>query len=117
METYIFILIQFAIALSFVLISVVSSQFLGPKLSSKKKGKNFESGIESYGNARAPFSIKYFVVAILFVLFDIEVVFLYPWAVNFRDLGMDALWKMIIFMAILLTGFYYIIKKKALVWE
>jgi NADH-quinone oxidoreductase subunit A len=61
--------------------------------------------------------VKYFLVAILFVLFDIEVIFLYPWAINFRELGLDGLVKMMIFMALLLVGFFYIIKKKALVWE
>ena len=81
------------------------------------KDKNFECGIESIGNARIPFSIKYFLVAILFVLFDVEVIFLYPWAVNFRDLGVEGLVKMIIFMALLMIGFLYIIKKRALEWE
>lgn len=117
METYIFISLQFLVAIGFVITSIVASQFLGPHLSSKKKDINFESGIESVGNARIPFSVKYFVIAILFVLFDIEVIFMYPWAVNFKELGIDALAKMMLFMSILLIGFYYIIKKKALVWE
>lgn len=117
MDSYIFISIQFAVALGFVIFSVFASQWLGPKIHTKKKDKNFESGIESVGNARIPFSVKYFVIAILFVLFDIEVVFLYPWAVNFKELGADALWKMAIFISTLLIGLYYIIKKKALVWE
>jgi NADH-quinone oxidoreductase subunit A len=117
METYIFISLQFLVAVGFVVTSIVASQFLGPHLSSKNKNINFESGIESVGNARIPFSVKYFVIAILFVLFDIEVIFMYPWAINFKELGIDALAKMILFMSILLIGFYYIIKKKALVWE
>jgi len=66
---------------------------------------------------RIPFSVKYFLVAILFVLFDVEVIFLYPWAVNFKELGMDGMIKMVIFMLLLLVGFFYIIKKKALEWE
>jgi NADH-quinone oxidoreductase subunit A len=69
------------------------------------------------GNARIPFSVKYFLVAILFVLFDVEVIFLYPWAINFKALGMPGMIKMVIFMLLLLVGFFYIIKKKALEWE
>jgi len=69
------------------------------------------------GNARQPFSIKYFVVAILFVLFDVEVIFMYPWAVNFRTLRMDGMIEMFIFMGTLLLGFIYVIKKKVLDWN
>ena len=90
---------------------------LKPKRKWDGKDKNFECGIESIGNARIPFSVKYFLVAILFVLFDVEVIFMYPWAVNFKELGSEGLIKMIIFMTLLLIGFFYVIKKKALVWE
>jgi len=98
-------------------LTIIGSSFLGPKRHSKSKDKNFECGIESVGNARIPFSVKYFLVAILFVLFDVEVIFLYPWAINFKDLGMEGMIKMVIFMSLLLVGFFYIIKKKALEWE
>ena len=108
---------QFLLAVGFVAGTIVISGKLGPKRSSVNKGKNFESGLESYGNARIPFSVKYFLVGILFVLFDVEVIFLYPWAVNFKDLGVEGLIKMIVFMLLLLVGFFYIIKKKALEWE
>lgn len=111
------ILMQFGLAVGFVVGTIIISNFLGPKRSSVSKDKNFECGIESVGNARIPFSVKYFLVAILFVLFDVEVIFLYPWAVNFKDLGMDGMIKMVIFMSLLLVGFFYIIKKKALEWE
>ncbi len=114
---YLPILMQFLFAAGFVGVTLLASNFIGPKRSSKNKDANFECGIEQQGNARIPFSVKYFVVAILFVLFDIEVIFMYPWAVNFRDLGMDGLIKMMIFMALLLLGFFYIIKKGALEWE
>jgi NADH-quinone oxidoreductase subunit A len=69
------------------------------------------------GNARQAVSIKYFMVAILFVIFDIEVIFMYPWAVNFRSFGMDGLIEMFIFMGLLLLGFIYVIKKRALEWD
>lgn len=108
---------QLLLAVGFVVGTIIISGKLGPKRNSKIKDKNFECGIESLGNARIPFSVKYFLVAILFVLFDIEVIFLYPWAINFKDLGMEGMIKMIIFMSLLLVGFFYIIKKKALEWE
>ena len=114
---YIPILMQFILAVGFVVGTIVVSGKLGPKRSSEIKDKNFECGIESVGNARIPFSVKYFLVAILFVLFDVEVIFLYPWAINFKELGMEGMVKMVIFMLLLLVGFFYIIKKKALEWE
>jgi NADH-quinone oxidoreductase subunit A len=114
---YLPILMQAGLAVGFVVATIIGSSFLGPKRHSKNKDKNFECGIESVGNARIPFSVKYFLVAILFVLFDVEVIFLYPWAVNFKELGMDGMIKMVIFMLLLLVGFFYIIKKKALEWE
>ncbi len=114
---YLPILIQFAVAAGFVVTTMIATHLLGPKRKSKIKLDTFECGIESQGNARIPFSIKYFLVAILFVLFDVEVIFMYPWAVNFKDLGITGLWEMLIFMGLLLTGFFYIIKKGALKWE
>jgi len=114
---YLPILMQMILAVGFVVGIIIISGKLGPRRSSEIKDENFECGIKSIGNARIPFSVKFFVVAILFVLFDIEVVFLYPWAVNFKDLGIDGMVKMVIFMSLLLIGFFYIIKKKALDWE
>ena len=114
---YIPILMQFILAVGFVVGTIIISGKLGPKRSSETKDKNFECGVESVGNARIPFSVKYFLVAILFVLFDVEVIFLYPWAVNFKELGVEGMLKMIVFMSLLLVGFFYIIKKKALDWE
>jgi NADH-quinone oxidoreductase subunit A len=111
------IFIQFIVAAGFVVTTMVATHLLGPKRKSKIKLDTFECGIESKGNARMPFSIKYFLVAILFVLFDVEVIFMYPWAVNFKSLGIQGLVEMLIFMALLLTGFFYIIKKGALKWE
>jgi len=90
---------------------------IGPKRKTKDKLTPFESGIEVVGNARTPISIKYFLVAILFVLFDVEVIFMYPWAVNFKQLGGTGMVEMFIFMATLLLGFIYIIKKGALDWD
>ena len=114
---YLPIAIQFLVAGGFVVLVMVATHMLGPKRKSKIKLETFECGIESQGNARIPISIKYFLVAILFVLFDVEVIFMYPWAVNFKTLGVQGIVEMFIFMALLLTGFFYIIKKGALKWE
>lgn len=114
---YIPILMQMLLAVGFVVGMIFLSGKMGPRRISEIKDKNFECGIESIGNARVPFSVKYFLVAILFVLFDVEVIFLYPWAINFRELGVEGMIKMVIFMSLLLIGFFYIIKKKALDWE
>jgi NADH-quinone oxidoreductase subunit A len=90
---------------------------LGPNRKTKVKSEAFECGIESQGNARSPFSIKYFLVAILFVLFDVEVIFMYPWAVNFRELGLFGLLEMFTFMGLMVVGLVYIIRKGALKWD
>lgn len=114
---YLPIIFQMVVALGFVFTTMLATHKLGPKRSTKDKLTPFESGIEVIGNARTPVSIKYFLVAILFVLFDVEVIFMYPWAVNFRDLGSDGMIEMFIFMGTLLLGFIYILKKKALDWD
>jgi NADH-quinone oxidoreductase subunit A len=111
------IALMFIVAMGFVVAVMFITHKLGPKRKSKIKTDTFECGIEVQGNARIPFSIKYFLVAILFVLFDVEVIFMYPWAVNFRQLGMVGFIEMLTFVGFLLVGFYYIIKKGALKWE
>src|SRR5207249_899643 len=111
------IVIQFIVAAGFVVTTMVATHLLGPKRKSKIKNETFECGIEVHSNARMPFSVKYFLVAILFVLFDVEVIFMYPWAVNFKTLGGTGIIEMLVFMGLLLTGFFYIIKKGALKWE
>ena len=115
-QDFIPIIFQIIVALGFVVVTLIATHFLGPKRKTLDKLNTFEAGIEAVGNARQPFSIKYFLVAILFVLFDIEVIFMYPWAVNFKTLGWDGVIAMFIFMATLLLGFIYVIKKKALEW-
>lgn len=114
---YIAILLQIVVALGFVGVTFMATHLLGPKRDTKEKLESFECGIESHGNARLPFSIKYFLTAILFVLFDVEVIFFYPWAVNFQALGVAGFFKMFLFIAPLLLGFIYIWKKGALKWE
>lgn len=114
---YLPIVLTFLVAAGFVVTTMVVTHLLGPKRRSKIKMESFECGIEAEGNARVPFSIKYFLVAILFVLFDVEVIFMYPWAVNFKELGLTGFIEMGLFIMFFLVGFYYIRKKGALKWE
>ena len=117
LSQYIPIAIMFVVAAGFIGTTMVATHLLGPKRKTKIKLESFESGIQPKGNARIPFNIKYFLVAILFVLFDVEVIFMYPWAVNFKELGITGFIEMVLFILTLLIGFFYIIKKGALDWE
>ena len=114
---YLPLVIQLACALGFIVTSLIATHMLGPKRHGSVKDEAFESGIEAKGDARMPISVKYFLTAILFVLFDVEIIFMYPWAVNFRELGLEAFIEMILFMGLLLVGFIYVIKKGVLNWQ
>jgi NADH-quinone oxidoreductase subunit A len=116
-QDYFPIMVQSFIVLGFVITTLLLTHFLGPKRKSKAKLENFECGVEGLGNARSPFSVKYFLIAILFVLFDVEVIFMYPWAVNFKGLGALGFIEMLVFLVLLLLGFLYIILKGALKWD
>ncbi len=115
--SYLPVAIQIFIAVGLVIFLTVVTHLLGPKRKTSDKLQNFASGIESHGDARQPMAIKYFLTAILFVLFDVEVIFFYPYAVNFKDLGWSGFWAVFMFVAFFLCGFIYIIKKGALKWE
>ena len=121
LSTYLPIVIMAVLALGFVVTVMVLTHVIVPMFSPKKKSavksEVFECGIEPQGNARTPFAIKYFLVGVLFVLFDVEVIFMYPWAVNFRKLELQGLAEMFTFIAIFLVGFYYIVRKGALNWD
>ncbi len=109
--------IQVFIAVGLVAFLLFVTHMLGPKRKTSDKLQNFSSGIESHGDARQPMAIKYFLTAILFVLFDVEVIFFYPYAVNFRDLGWSGFWAVMMFVGFFLCGFIYIVKREALKWE
>lgn len=114
------VLIQTFVALSFVVLTMVVTNVIiktGKRVRTLKKEENFECGIEIQGNARFPFSVKYFLIAILFVLFDVEVIFFYPWAVNFKDADWSGFLNMLLFMVVFIFGFYYIYKKGAFDWN
>lgn len=111
------IALQLLFAAGLVTVMILGSSLLGPKRKTSDKLQNFESGIEIKGNARRPMAIKYFLTAILFVLFDVEVIFFYPYAVNFRELGWEGFLAVVLFVGLFLAGFIYIYKKGALKWE
>jgi NADH-quinone oxidoreductase subunit A len=116
-SNYLPIAIQLGVALSFVVVTLSATHFLGPKTHGKVKDDTFECGIETHGNARIPFSVKYFLTAILFVLFDVEVIFFYPYAVNFLEMGWNGFLAVLMFVAFFLIGFLYVLKKGGLDWE
>lgn len=109
--------VQLLFAIGFVAVMIGSSHLLGPSRKTSDKLENFESGIEQIGNARQPVAIKYFLVAILFVLFDVEVIFFYPYAVNFRELGWPGFAAVFGFVSFFLVGLVYVFGKGALTWE
>ncbi len=111
------ILVQLGAAIGFIVFTMFVTHAIGPKRNSELKDAPFECGIDSEGDARTPISIKYFLTAILFVLFDVEVIFMYPWAVNFKKLGWFGFAEMVVFLTLLMAGFYYIIRKGVLSWE
>jgi NADH-quinone oxidoreductase subunit A len=116
-SAYFPVILQSLVAIAFVAFVLVVTHMLGPARRSKRKDDNFECGIESEGNARIPVSIKYFMTAILFVLFDVEVIFFYPYAVNFRALQWEGFAALLMFVAVFLVGFTYVWKKGALEWD
>ena len=114
---YLPILVLVVIAVLFGLGSVIFSSLIGQKKPSQVKLAPYECGCEPVGSARERFSVKFYLIAMLFILFDIEAVFLYPWAVLFKRLGMFGLIEMGVFIAILFVGYVYVWKKGALEWE
>lgn len=116
-SSYLPIALQVAMAVGLIAVLTVATHFLGPKRKTSDKLQNFSSGIESHGDARQPMAIKYFLTAILFVLFDVEVIFFYPYAVNFKELGWDGFWAVLMFVGFFFSGFIYIVRKGALKWE
>lgn len=114
---YLPILIQIAVAVGFVALTLGLSHLVGPSKKTVNKVENFECGIPIQGNARFPVSVKYFLSAILFVLFDVEVIFFYPYAVNFKEMGWHGFAAVTTFIGFFLVGFIYVWKRGALEWE
>lgn len=116
LEAYVPILILIVLSLGQAVGMVVLSHVVSPFRPTPAKASPYESGMLPLGDTRERFSIKFYMVAILFIVFDIEVVFLVPWAVQFRQLGLFGFIEMLIFIAVLLVGFIYVWKKGALEW-
>ena len=114
---YLPIILLLIVAACFGLGSLVFSSLIGQKKPSPVKQQPYECGCEPVGNAQQRFSIKFYLIAMLFILFDIECVFLYPWAVLFKRLGVFGLMEMGVFVVILFVGYIYVWKKGALEWE
>ena len=114
---YIPIFIFFVVAMGFALTVIFLSAIFGKRKITPQKMLPYECGMDPIGQARKPFSVKFYIIAMLFIIFDLEAVFLYPWAVVFKDLKVFGLVEMAVFIGILLVGFIYVWKKGALEWE
>ena len=101
----------------FAVVSVIGSMILGMRKPTPAKAAPYECGMQPVGTARERFSVKFYLVAMLFLLFDIEAVFLFPWAVVYRDLKLFGFFEMVLFIAVVLAGYVYVWKKGALEWE
>ena len=117
MREYIPVLIFTLAAISFAVITIGASTIIVPRKRGALRDAPYESGVEPIGGSRNRFEIKFYLVGVLFILFDIEAVFLYPWAVAFKQLGLYGLVEMILFIVILFVGYVYLIKKRALDWN
>ena len=116
-EVYFPVLLQALVAMALAAGLITVSYLLGKRVKNRVKDMPYESGIVPTGDARQRFSVKFYLVAMLFILFDIEAIFLYPWAVVYRELLMAGFIEMLIFVVLILSGFFYIWKKGALDWS
>ena len=117
MREYLPVLLFVVVGFVFAASTIGMSTFIVPRRNNAIKNSPYECGVEPVGDARARFSVKFYLVAVLFILFDIEAVFLYPWAVAFRALGIYGLVEMLLFILVLLVGYLYLLKQRALEWE
>jgi len=116
MQGWFSILLMIALGAGFALSSVLLSSRLGPTKPTAEKSAPYECGMPPVGDARERMSVKFYLVAMIFLLFDIEVAFLYPWAMALRDLGWPGFVQVVLFMALLLAGYVYVWRKGALDW-
>jgi NADH-quinone oxidoreductase subunit A len=117
LQDYLPILILFILAVALAFLVIILGAVFGPRRPTRRKSLPYESGMTPYGPGTRRISVRYYLVAVLFILFDLEVVFFLPWAVVFRKLGLFALLEMAVFILILLVGYIYAWKKGALEWE
>ena len=114
---YIAIAVMIAVATLIAFIAIGLGEFFGPKKNSEAKSMPYESGMNPYGAGTRRMPVRFYLIAVLFILFDIEVVFFLPWAIAFRKLGIFGLIEMVVFIVVLLIGYIYAWKKGALEWE
>jgi NADH-quinone oxidoreductase subunit A len=114
---YLPILIFLGIAIGLTAVMVLASYVVAPQRPDSEKVSAYECGFEAFDDARSKFDVRFYLVAILFIVFDLEVAFLFPWAVSLGKIGLFGFWSMVIFLAILTIGFVYEWKKGALEWE
>jgi len=105
------------ISAAFAIVTLILSYLVQPRLASPEKMSPYECGSEPISDARIPFPVRYYIIAMLFVIFDVEIIFLYPWAVAFDKIGLFGLIEMVIFIALFLAGYVYAWKKGALEWD
>lgn len=117
LANYFPVLVFIGAAFAFGAGTLVISYFLQPRLPDPEKLSAYECGSEPFSDARMPFPVRYYIIAMLFVIFDIETVFIFPWAVVFNQLGLFGLVEMLLFIVILLVGYFYAWKKGALEWD
>ena len=117
MQGWFSILIMIVMGAGFALVSVGLSNVLGPSRPTPEKSAPYECGMPAVGDARERQSVKFYLVAMIFLLFDIEVAFLYPWAISFRQLGPVAFWQIVTFFGLLVTGYVYVWRKGAFDWS
>jgi NADH-quinone oxidoreductase subunit A len=117
LENYLPILLFLLVGLLVGAGPLVLGMLLGPRRPDQQKDSPYECGFEAFESARMKFDVRYYLVAILFILFDLEIAFLFPWAVALEGLGLFGFWAMALFLAILVVGFLYEWKRGALEWE
>lgn len=117
LDQYIPIAILFVVSAALAFVLILVGVIFGPRRANPRKAQPYESGLVPFGQAQRRFPVQFYLVAVLFILFDVEIIFFYPWAVMFRALGLFGFIEMIIFIAILLVGYIYVWKKGALEWE
>jgi len=117
LDQYLPVLIFILVGVAVGVVPQVLGRVLGPNRPDSEKNSPYECGFEAFEDARMKFDVRYYLVAILFILFDLEIAFLFPWAVAFKDIGLIGFWAMMVFLAILVVGFIYEWKKGALDWE
>jgi len=114
---YLPLLLHICIVGGLSVIFVLMSWFIGQHKYNKAKMSQYECGMTPVGDARQRFSVKFYLVAMLFILFDVEAIFLYPWAVIFKELKMFGFWEMLVYIGIVLAGYWYIVKKGVIDWN